>query len=51
VIGGNRTPDDRAGRGADDDLGEVVGHPRAAQAACEAEQPGDEEFAAAAEHE
>jgi hypothetical protein len=47
----DHTPDDRSGRGTDDDIGQVVGYARTAQPASEPEQPGNEVFAAPAQHE
>jgi hypothetical protein len=51
TTGRGRSPDDRSGRGADDDIGQLVGYARTAEPVSEPEQPGDELFAAPAEHE
>jgi hypothetical protein len=51
MIGRDRTADDRSGRGADNDIGQVVGYARTAQPAREPEQPGNEVLAPSAEHE
>src|SRR5262245_21944871 len=43
--------DDRSGRSADDEIGQLVGYARTAQPVSEPEQPGNEVFATSAEHE
>ncbi len=51
MIGRGRAPHDSSGRGADNDVGYVVRNARTAQTARKSEQPGNEVFTAAAEHE
>src|SRR5262249_49249928 len=51
TTGRGRTPDDRSGRGADNEIGQLVGHARTAEPVSESEQPGNEVFAASAEDE
>src|SRR5262245_40181924 len=51
ATGRGRAPDDRPGRSADDEIGRLVGYARAAEPVSEPEQPGNEVFAASAEHE
>ena len=50
VVGRERTSDDGFSRSADDNVRQLVGHACSVEAMSEADQPGNEILAAAAEH-